>query len=147
MLRNVLVWWWGGFYSDSDTICLKSVTQLHNVISYQAINGIANNALMHFNPGHPFINLVMEYLKDNFKVATWHVNGPGAATKMLKMMCNTTKLDDVLEGNTTCEGVTLLSEEHIQPIPYQDWNIYFSRGHGLKFEKVKIQSNFVSKCL
>lgn len=84
------------------------------------------------------------------QVATWHVNGPGAATKVLKEICNVTELDDVLNGTSKCEGVTLLPEEMMQPIPHQMWKHYFTGGYGYKFEEVRmlsmVQISLSSKC-
>lgn len=143
LLRNIVVWLWGGFYSDADTICIKNITHLHNIIAYQYYSdSFANNALMQFEAGHQFVYMVMEYLKDNFKLATWHVNGPGAATKVLKELCNVTDLDDVLNGTRKCEGVSLLPENMLQPIPHQMWQFYFTKGYGYKFEE-KLKSVYV----
>ncbi|KAG7169081.1 lactosylceramide 4-alpha-galactosyltransferase-like [Homarus americanus] len=144
-LRNALVWLWGGFYSDADTICMKDVTHLHNVIAYQIIEeGDADNALMHFDAGHRFVYMVMEYLAKNFqnKVGKWQVTGPGVSTKTLEKLCNTTELDDVVAGHSTCQGVTLLSQQNIQPVPSKFWKYYFADGYGTKLEE-KFKSVFV----
>lgn len=69
LLRNVVLWLWGGLNSDTDCICVRNVTHIHNMVSYDEEGKVANNAIMHFDAGHPFTYELMKYLKENFKVS------------------------------------------------------------------------------
>lgn len=67
MVRLALVWRFGGFYTDFDTVCLRDVRSLSNVVGSQSPE-IVNNAIFHFDHHHPFIHKNMEQQNENFDV-------------------------------------------------------------------------------
>ncbi|ROT72691.1 hypothetical protein C7M84_008912 [Penaeus vannamei] len=67
LLRNVLLWRWGGLNSDTDCLCVRSVEGLRNVIAYDERASVANNAIMHFDARHAYVAAMMEYHRLNFK--------------------------------------------------------------------------------
>ncbi|XP_047474919.1 uncharacterized protein LOC125029140 [Penaeus chinensis] len=71
LLRNILLWLWGGMNADTDCICVRKVTQLYNAIAYDEKDKVANNAIMHFEARHRFILETMEYLKQHFQASSW----------------------------------------------------------------------------
>lgn len=69
LLRAALVWRLGGFYCDSDTVCLKDTSALRNVASYaQQFIGKVSNGCFHFRSHHRFLETLMEVQKENFLV-------------------------------------------------------------------------------
>ncbi|XP_042884683.1 lactosylceramide 4-alpha-galactosyltransferase-like [Penaeus japonicus] len=133
LLRNVVLWLWGGLNSDTDCICVRNVTHIHNMVSYDEEGKVANNAIMHFDAGHPFTYELMKYLKENFKVATWVVNGPGAATAIAKKMCKTKDLNEVYLNH--CDSVTLRPLREMQLFRWPLWKKYFQDNKGENFSR------------
>ncbi|XP_047474377.1 lactosylceramide 4-alpha-galactosyltransferase-like isoform X1 [Penaeus chinensis] len=131
LLRNVVLWLWGGLNSDTDCICVRNLTHVRNMASYDEQDKVVNNAIMHFDAGHPFTYELMEYLKKNFKVATWVVNGPGAATAIAKKMCGTEDLNEVYLNH--CSNVTLRPLREMQLFRWPYWNNYFKDNQGEHF--------------
>ncbi|XP_063586839.1 lactosylceramide 4-alpha-galactosyltransferase-like [Penaeus indicus] len=131
LLRNVLLWLWGGMTTDTDCICVRKVTHLHNAIAYDEKDKVANNAIMHFEARHRFILETMEYLKQNFQVAKWHVNGPGAASHIAKKVCGTKNLNKILYEK--CDSLQLMPLRNMQLYTWTQWGNYFKKGIGSKF--------------
>ncbi|XP_047474373.1 uncharacterized protein LOC125028863 isoform X2 [Penaeus chinensis] len=136
LLRNVLLWLWGGMNVDTDCICVRNVTSLHNVMAYDEIGQIANNAIMHFDAQSPFTFALMSYMKKHFRVSTWHVNGPGTATAVTKQVCNATNMNDVFIKK--CSAVTLLPLKNLQIVRWNQWKNFFE-GEPEKFIEVYTQ--------
>lgn len=67
MVRLALVWHYGGFYTDYDTVCLRGVHNLRNVVGSQS-SEIVNNAVFHFDNHHLFVQKNMERQNENFDV-------------------------------------------------------------------------------
>ncbi|XP_042875170.1 lactosylceramide 4-alpha-galactosyltransferase-like [Penaeus japonicus] len=68
LLRVALVWRLGGFYCDTDTVCLKDTGHLRNVASYaQQDIGKISNFCFHFRAHHRFLDTLMEVQKENFQ--------------------------------------------------------------------------------
>ncbi|XP_037777244.1 lactosylceramide 4-alpha-galactosyltransferase-like [Penaeus monodon] len=131
LLRNVVVWLWGGLNSDTDCVCVRNLTHIRNMVSYDEDGKVANNAIMHFDAGHPFAYELMEYLKKNFKIATWVVNGPGAATAVAKKLCGTKDLNEVYLHH--CDSVTLRPLKEMQLFRWPVWKNYFKKENGEHF--------------
>ncbi|XP_069980991.1 uncharacterized protein [Penaeus vannamei] len=131
LLRNVLLWRWGGLNADTDCICVRNVTHLRNTLSYDEKDRVANNAIMHFEARHRFVLATMEYLKRNFKVATWHVNGPGAASHIVQELCGTKDLSQLLSRK--CDSVELMPLKNMQLYNWKEWENFFEKGKGRKF--------------
>ena len=67
MVRLALVWHYGGFYADFDTVCLRTVKGLKNVVGSQS-SELVNNAVFHFDRHHPFLHSIMEQQNIKFNV-------------------------------------------------------------------------------
>ncbi|XP_069980990.1 lactosylceramide 4-alpha-galactosyltransferase-like [Penaeus vannamei] len=64
-------------------------------------------------------------------VATWVVNGPGAATAIAKKVCGTEDLNEILLHH--CANVTLRPLKEMQLFGWPDWNNYFQDNKGERF--------------
>ncbi|XP_069940464.1 lactosylceramide 4-alpha-galactosyltransferase-like [Cherax quadricarinatus] len=69
MVRLALVWRVGGFYSDTDVVCISSLATLRNVVGFQLKNEI-NNAVFHFDRHHDLMKLMMTHFIQGFEADT-----------------------------------------------------------------------------
>jgi lactosylceramide 4-alpha-galactosyltransferase len=86
----------GGFYSDLDTIMLKSVETLtqYNGIGYlhEFKNDSLGNGLLHFQANHPFLNFIINILVNKYDPNCWGCNGPLLFIETMKKFC---QIDDI----------------------------------------------------
>lgn len=111
MMRMALVWNVGGFYSDTDIICIAPVTGLRNVIGLESFN-LVNGAAFHFDRHHPILKHFMVYLSANFDPYEWGKNGPQAVSAVLRFVCK----DDILSQSLKCQDVKILGSQAFYPI-------------------------------
>ncbi|CAF0827672.1 unnamed protein product [Brachionus calyciflorus] len=89
--RLALLWKYGGFYSDLDTITIKNYDPLVNYSGAGFINGLSPslaNGVMNFRKSHPFLKLVMENFANDYNPKIWGHNGPTLLRKMMAKYCN-----------------------------------------------------------
>ncbi|KAG7166591.1 Lactosylceramide 4-alpha-galactosyltransferase-like 7 [Homarus americanus] len=141
LLRLALVWHTGGFYADSDFICLANVTTFKNVIGVESVfynplvhialpnsNGydsLAANGAFHLTRHHPLLHKLMTFLSKNFE----------AMTKVLKTRCGYH-----LRVGEECVGVTLLPTSVFYPVAFSDWKRLFQPAPYLHVSKMFPQS-------
>lgn len=71
LMRLALVWHLGGFYVDSDVVCVRPVTHLANVVAWQEMSTIGSGAF-HFRRHHPLLLQIMSRAALTFQVIdTW----------------------------------------------------------------------------
>ncbi|XP_047740308.1 lactosylceramide 4-alpha-galactosyltransferase-like, partial [Hyalella azteca] len=85
MCRLAVVYKSGGFYTDMDTLALRSVLNLTNFIALQ-VDEIKsfNNAAFHFKRGHPMLQLIMQFIAEDYNGIIYSWNGPIAITKAVE---------------------------------------------------------------
>ncbi|XP_069940466.1 lactosylceramide 4-alpha-galactosyltransferase-like, partial [Cherax quadricarinatus] len=120
MVRLALVWRVGGFYSDTDVVCISSLAALRNVVGFQSNNEV-NGGIFHFDRHHNLLLHVMTRLSQNFNANDWGNNGPVLLTRTLKEACERPKL----APGDQCHGVHLLSWKAFYPVPYEKWRFPF----------------------
>ncbi|XP_069978469.1 lactosylceramide 4-alpha-galactosyltransferase-like isoform X1 [Penaeus vannamei] len=137
LLRAALVWRLGGFYCDSDTVCLKDTSALRNVASYaQQDIGKIGSFCFHFRDHHRFLETLMEVQRENFKPNTWDSVGPLSFTKTARRLCG----EDLTRpaGSTTpvsCGDFQLLPPRFLTPVLFYDVGDIFAPGEGRDFAK------------
>ncbi|XP_068208654.1 lactosylceramide 4-alpha-galactosyltransferase-like [Palaemon carinicauda] len=115
MMRIAMVWQAGGFYSDSDVICISPVTELKNVIGLASFN-LVNGANFHFDRHHPMVKKFMLYLNEHFNPFVWGKNGPQTVSAVLRSVCN----ENILYQGLVCDNTKILSHTAFNPIqPHQ----------------------------
>jgi mannosyltransferase OCH1-like enzyme len=94
--RLALLYKYGGFYSDFDTITVRS---LYPISKYAAAMGYLwenkdsiGNGFLHFRLGHPLLLAAMNEFNNNYYPYAWGFNGPMLLKKLIKDYC---KLDDL----------------------------------------------------
>lgn len=146
LIRVALLWRWGGFYTDTDTVCIKDVSPLRNVISFSNNRrNLISNGAFQFQHHHKFLELLMEVQTKSFKPASWGSLGPEAVSTVAKKMCNVKDLknlngsrDDAVE----CGDLTLLPPKYLLPLDWTQNKRLFAKGSGEYFFS-KFNSTFV----
>ncbi|KAK7067182.1 Lactosylceramide 4-alpha-galactosyltransferase [Halocaridina rubra] len=85
-MRVALVWTFGGYYSDTDTICINDSSSLHNVVGFQNENEIASGQF-HAEPKHNFLFEIMKHMVKNYEPGVWGSLGPKCYTKVGEKLC------------------------------------------------------------
>lgn len=67
MLRVVVLWWWGGVYSDTDVISVRSLTLPDNSLGFEHPEQLGS-AFYSFQAYHPILYTLMKYMRQNFEV-------------------------------------------------------------------------------
>ncbi|XP_066964825.1 lactosylceramide 4-alpha-galactosyltransferase-like [Macrobrachium rosenbergii] len=111
MMRNAMVWQAGGFYSDSDVICISPVTELRNVIGLASFN-LVNGANFHFDQHHHMLEKFMLYLNEHFNPSVWGMNGPQTVSAVIRSVCK----EDILHQDLECGGAKILPHTAFNPI-------------------------------
>ena len=87
ILRLVVLWKYGGYYADLDTITVKSVDSL---IDYPGVGYInenhdsLNNAIMNFPQKHPFLVMALNDIMLTYNPQIWGHNGPLLMIRTMK---------------------------------------------------------------
>lgn len=68
MLRVVVLWNWGGVYSDTDTLCIKNFTIPINAVGLYK-EGHVNNAFLSFSANNAFLWILMKDMVKNFQAS------------------------------------------------------------------------------
>jgi hypothetical protein len=108
--RLVLLWKYGGFYSDLDTITIKSYEPL---LPYSGAGYILNNkgpslanGFLHFRAKHPLLEQAIHRFADNYNPNIWGHNGPILLRNTFADYCNSSNIyKDLALNATTPDGV------------------------------------------
>ncbi|XP_068201829.1 lactosylceramide 4-alpha-galactosyltransferase-like [Palaemon carinicauda] len=117
MVRGALVWKWGGIYSDTDSICIRSTSKIANAVGMYEADKV-NGAVLIGQPRHKVYWMLMEYIKQNFRGDKWGVNGPHAITNVMYEFCNASTFEGIAKSGQGCGTMKVLSPEAFYPIPY-----------------------------
>ncbi|XP_066983360.1 lactosylceramide 4-alpha-galactosyltransferase-like [Macrobrachium rosenbergii] len=135
MVRGALVWKWGGVYTDSDTICIRSTTKFTNAVGLYKDNGV-NGAVLIGQPRHQAFWMLMEYLKENFKGNVWGHNGPEAITRVMKKLCKGASFSKIASNEEGCQNMSLLTARHFYPVPFQQHKTFMLEREETDLEKL-----------
>ncbi|XP_042859246.1 lactosylceramide 4-alpha-galactosyltransferase-like [Penaeus japonicus] len=133
LLRVLLVWRYGGFYSDTDTVCLKSISPLKNVIvtSTGDRNHIANG-VFHFTNRHEFITFIMSTMTKMYSPRAWGSMGPNTFNRCTREYCKLPNLQSLFpkerEDPIKCGNITVLPEYYLLPYPWNQYRKIFREG-------------------
>ncbi|CAL4132696.1 unnamed protein product, partial [Meganyctiphanes norvegica] len=123
LLRLGLLWKFGGMYTDSDTVCLRSVAGLSNVVGLGRDNHI-NTAVLHFEKQHPFIKRCMWRL---FREYNWqrYITAVESVQREILDSCNVTKnqLNTLpMASPNPCHDFKILTPKLFYPISWM-WTL------------------------
>ena len=92
--RLALLYKYGGFYSDLDTIAVKSFETLTKIsgAGYLSEDGPSlGNGFLHFTKEHAYLSYLMSEFQAEYNPHLWGVNGPSLLIKTLTSFCNTNR--------------------------------------------------------
>ena len=151
----ILVYKYGGWYSDVDVVFLRPLRGLSNVISGDhvskentaTVGSALNNAVFHFDAGHPYLKHCLDLFKRSYDPAVRLSGGPKLMTSALFDICETgTNLANGIElswfNADRCRGVTVLPAASFYPVGWfhygrlyselrtpDSWAEFFSRSY------------------
>jgi hypothetical protein len=97
--RIALLYKHGGFYSDLDTITIKSFEGLleHSGLGYlRESTPSVGNGFLCFRKQHPFLKYHMEIFMSSYDPFVWGANGPVLFMKTMKSFCQVENIFDSL---------------------------------------------------
>ena len=123
-IRIILIFKYGGWYSDLDMVIIKPLTELQNVLSCDEFPDIENhllsqdflgkkvsNAIFHFEKEHSFLKKCIENFASLFD-GTWGSGGPNLFQVVLNNLCQIDEMPTYLSNQNytpeSCDGVTVL---------------------------------------
>ena len=96
ILRVAILWKIGGYYTDFDTLTVRSVEPLlkYPGVGYlfEANNHSMNNAIMNFPRHHPFLTAAMDDIVRGYKPKIWGHHGPLLMIRTFKKHCKTDQI-------------------------------------------------------
>jgi len=135
-LRLLVIARYGGFYSDTDVVFIKSVAELRNVIAsdqeveerrnsegHLIVGDTVTNALFHFSRGNPIVEMALERFTSTYQGHAWAAAGPDLLQKCLLTLCgfppNTGHKDVLMTrerfSREQCGGIQVLEPSSFYP--------------------------------
>ncbi|CRK97857.1 CLUMA_CG011232, isoform A [Clunio marinus] len=127
VLRVLLLWKFGGTYTDTDTITRLPFDTLEPNFACQenekyVVNGVWN---MESADRSPLATLFAEHLTKNYDATTWAKNGPGLVTAVVSKLCGTESVTQMI-AKKECEGFHVLPRKVCYPILYDEKSKLFN---------------------
>ncbi|KAK3850423.1 hypothetical protein Pcinc_042872 [Petrolisthes cinctipes] len=134
MLRVLVLWYWGGVYTDTDAISVKTLDVPINAVSLE-VKGSINNAFLSFTAHNPILLKIMEDISKNFKPSVWASSGPKVITRVMRNECKNDSKLEMIHGNPqSCNNITIYPIRFFSPIDYTKFQDYFAKGNGKNFK-------------
>ena len=82
LFRLAVLWKYGGWYVDTDFIINRPLDGLKNCLARESKKDdhSLNNAISHFDPGHPLLARTMRHIQLNYDPEVWTSAGPHAVS-------------------------------------------------------------------
>ncbi|XP_069685756.1 lactosylceramide 4-alpha-galactosyltransferase-like [Periplaneta americana] len=126
VLRFVSLWKYGGTYLDLDVLVLKSLQDLQTDFVVKESNDFLASCVLRFGIegiGQAITEKCVNEILTNFRGDRWTHNGPNLVSRVLKEVCDTTKIPEM--SAERCQGLEVLSEQHFVPLQYLKWRRMF----------------------
>ena len=143
ILRIVSLWKLGGYYSDLDTITLRSIQDLihFNAFSFQNDSPLeVNNANMIFSRNNSLLFDLMQLMANNYNPNLWTGLGSIKINELIKIKCRKISIQQLIipmansHISTTptkqC-GLRLFSQQYFAPYNWNQWNLLFQSNQSL----------------
>lgn len=135
-IRDILVFQYGGFYSDLDRVFIKSPQNLTNSVSSDLIPQQSmettktfgqklSNSFFHFTAGHPFLEQVIQEFSSSFDPGLngWASAGPDLFTKILHRLCGVKEgtwpeISEKRFNLETCQGFQVSHPKYTYPVAW-----------------------------
>jgi lactosylceramide 4-alpha-galactosyltransferase len=124
ILRFLTLWRYTGTYIDLDVIVQRPIESLGSNFACIQKDRYINSAFMNLDMnGRKIAERFFEHTIKNFNPKAWIDNGPGALTKILHEMCNSTEPSEMTREN--CDGFMVLPSSNCFEINYPEWEKFF----------------------
>ena len=147
-LRYTLIYKYGGFYSDFDTVTIKNLSPLRRYSAFSFLNPINHeiSTFMHFTKEHEFLAFILKRLNQNYKSFDLNSKGPIMIEMSLKLFCNVSRLEPLvlkieniksyikLNENKNC-NLFIFPKEVSYPYHYNNAKILFENENLLDISK------------
>jgi len=130
--RYALLYKYGGFYSDLDTIAMKSFETLRNKSGAGYLNETWNslgNGFLHFSRRHPFLEFLMKRFELKYVSGKWGKNGPALLIESLATYCEFSNIYKSLMNQTSlsikhkCNDLVIFPGKFFYPFTYRYFGI------------------------
>ncbi|XP_071532419.1 lactosylceramide 4-alpha-galactosyltransferase-like [Panulirus ornatus] len=143
MLRVLLLWHWGGFYSDNDVVSTRPMDLSGNMVGFESNDGMVGSAFLSFTDHHQVLWRLMEDMELNFQPQKWGCIGPKAITRVMEKVCQVLQLRHLVEHTPlSCHNITLFPVNYFYPIHYHRSDVYLEEGNGRNFAE-EFQSSYL----
>lgn len=109
-LRLLLVYKYGGFYSDLDHIAIKNYQPLlkFSALINNNVNKIdTESSFFHMKKEHEFLLQAMQEFSNNYDRSDWGANGPKLLKRTIIKYCKTQSLKDLLITDSNQPGLII----------------------------------------
>jgi lactosylceramide 4-alpha-galactosyltransferase len=150
--RLAILFKYGGFYSDLDTIAVKSfeTLSLKSGAGYLNENGDSlGNGFLHFTKGHSFLEFLMKEFQYKYNPSYWGGNGPTLFIDTMKIYCQfddffqvlmNKKLNDtnIKTVGRKCQDLIIYPETFFYPYTYKngELDILFGKNAIINVSKI-----------
>ncbi|KAK8395430.1 hypothetical protein O3P69_006227 [Scylla paramamosain] len=135
MMRVLVLWRWGGIYSDTDVVSIRPFDLPLNSLGYETDFQIGS-AVYSFEAQQSVMWRLMKDMVNGFMPELWGSIGPKAITRVVKAMCGVEDLQTLLPKTPViCGGVTLHPRQTFYPVDYTQSKKFFTKNRGIRFEK------------
>ena len=141
ILRIVLLWKFGGYYSDLDTITVRNIQPLlkYSGAALQEDNPIEiNNAVLFFAKKNSFLFSLMKLMADNYNQHGWAENGQHKIQLNANKICNVSLEKLVIDFENTNKIKTsnncsfnLFPSKYFVPVNWNEWDKLFKINQSL----------------
>ncbi|KAK3878791.1 hypothetical protein Pcinc_016602 [Petrolisthes cinctipes] len=135
MVRVVVLWRWGGIYSDNDVISVRTYTLPLNAVGV-AIPGLLGNGFLSFSSHHPILWSLMGNMKRGFIPDQWGSTGIHPLTRVMMEACGTDDAMSLMKQLPfSCANVTIYSQSYFSPFHFMDPLLNFKSDGKKEFDK------------
>ena len=139
-LRFLLIYKYGGVYSDLDTITIKDFSFIRKFNGFGTLENpqFVQAGVLHFSKKHPFILKCLNSFNKNYNGKVWAANGPLLIQKELAIYCNQTNFKHLLfnfnKSRNKCD-VGIYPSEYFYPYPWNEYKALFQKNATFMIKK------------
>lgn len=127
-LRLLVLWKYGGTYLDTDMIVRKPLDSVPPNFACRQSQLEINGAILNFDlrEGRQLAELFIEKFEKHFSAKYFVSNGPVLVTRVIKKLCKTDNLDEIIRMKT-CKGFNILNTNQCYEVQYSQWRQFMNQ--------------------
>lgn len=121
-IRLLLLWKYGGTYIDTDVIVRRSFDTVPSNFICSEYKGFPNGVMgfNHNEDGMEIVKLLMEEFASTYDPKGWAANGPHVITRVVKRLCGSDVISDIVKMKI-CKGFSFLKREECYAVRWMEW--------------------------